>query len=121
MPVFLLPILSSVMTALRVPALAAFLAGMASNILAWFVKFFARGTAINLTVITMLIALTAGTTAAIYGIAAGLAQVVPPFLVDAWGIFVPGNAIPCVSAVFAARMVRWVWSWQFFVITKMGS
>lgn len=121
MPVFLLPILGAIGTALRLPALAAFLAGLVSNVLAWFAQYFARNTAINLTIISTLIVLTAGTTGAIYAVASGLSQIVPPYVADAWGLFIPSNAIPCISAVFSARLLRWIWSWQFFVINKMGS
>ncbi|WP_068717610.1 DUF5455 family protein [Vibrio tritonius] len=121
MPAFLLPILSSVGAALRLPALAAFFAGLVSNILAWFAKFFARNTAMNLTVITMLITLTTATTGAIYAVAAGLSQVLPSYVSDALGLLIPSNAIPCISAVLSARLLRWVWSWQFFMINKMGS
>ncbi|WP_194586391.1 DUF5455 family protein, partial [Vibrio anguillarum] len=44
-----------------------------------------------------------------------------PSLSVAWGMVVPANAIPCMSAVLSARVIRWVWAWQFYVITKMSS
>ncbi|NNN47431.1 DUF5455 family protein [Vibrio sp. 2-2(8)] len=121
MPVFLLPILTGIGTALRVPAIAAFFAGLAANILAWFSARMARGLAINLTVITLIIGLATAVAASIYALAAGLSFIAPPYLSVAWGMLVPANAIPCMSAVLSARVIRWVWAWQFYVITKMSS
>lgn len=121
MPVFLLPILSGISTALRIPAIAAFIAGLAANILAWFSVRMARGLAINLTVITVIIGLATAIAASIYALGAGLSFIAPPYLTVAWGMVVPSNAIPCMSAILSARVIRWVWSWQFYVITKMSS
>ncbi|MBY8232004.1 DUF5455 family protein [Vibrio fluvialis] len=122
MPVFLLPVLNGVSKALKIPALAAFLATLATNVLSFFVNLkFARSVAINLTVISMVVGLTLAAIAAVYAIGSGLFYVVPPFIPQAWGMFVPTNAVPCVSAIFSARLVRWLWSWQFYVITKMGN
>ncbi|MGY5584766.1 DUF5455 family protein [Vibrio cincinnatiensis] len=117
----LLPIVNGVSKALSIPALAAFLAGLAANILSFFTQRMARSIAINLTVITLIVGITLTAATAIYAIGAGLSYVAPPYVLQAWGMVVPSNAVPCISAIFAARVVRWVWSWQFYVITKMAS
>ncbi|MFH4620489.1 DUF5455 family protein [Vibrio furnissii] len=122
MPVFLLPVLNGIGNALKVPALAAFLSSLATQVLGFFVNLkFARGVAINLTVITMVVGLTLASMTAVYAIAKGLSPFVPPYISQAWGMFVPSNALPCVSSIFAARVIRWLWSWQFYVITKVSS
>ncbi|AGN30002.1 VI protein [Vibrio phage VFJ] len=121
MPVFLLPIITGITGALRIPAIAAFLATLAANILSWFSERFTRAVAINLTVLTMVIGLALAAASAMYALAAGLAEITPPYVVDAWGMFVPSNAIPCVATIFSAKVIRWVWGWQFYVITKMSS
>ncbi|MCC3818117.1 DUF5455 family protein, partial [Vibrio parahaemolyticus] len=30
----------------------------------------------------------------------------------------PNNAIPCVSAIYSARLLRWVWEWKFYAIVR---
>lgn len=121
MPVFLLPMISSISGALRIPAIAAFFAGLAANILSFFSVRFAKGIAINLTVVTLIVGLAATVAAAIYAIGSGISAVAPPFANQAWSYVVPSNAVPCLSAIFSARVIRWVWMWQFYVITKVSS
>lgn len=122
MPVFLLPVLNGIGNALKVPAIAAFLSSLATQVLGFFVNLkFARAVAINLTVITMVVGLTLASMTAVYIIGSGLSRVTPPYLSQAWGMFVPSNALPCISAIFSARVIRWLWSWQFYVITKVSS
>ncbi len=121
MPAFLLPILSTVSGALRIPAIAAFLGGLAAQVLGWLSKRMARTLAINLTVLTMVGGLTIATSAALYSLFAGLSFVVPAYLQDGISLFIPDNAIPCMSAILAAKLIRWVWEWQFFTIMKVTS
>ncbi|EKO3494134.1 DUF5455 family protein [Vibrio fluvialis] len=122
MPVFLLPVLNGISNVLKVPAIAAFLSSLATQVLGFFVNLkFARAVAINLTVITMVVGLTIASMTAVYAVGSGLSYVTPPFVAQAWGMFVPDNAVGCVSAIFSARIIRWVWSWQFYVITKVSS
>lgn len=121
MPVFLLPIISSIGSALKIPALAMFLGQLAANVLGWFAARMTRSLAINLTVLTMIIALAAGIALSLLAILQGLSYITPPYLGQAFSYFVPANAIPCVSAIFSARIIRWVWTWQFYTITKVSS
>ncbi|MDK9775538.1 MULTISPECIES: DUF5455 family protein [unclassified Vibrio] len=120
MPFALLPILTGIGNALRIPALAAFIAQIATTVFGWFFIAKARNVSIQLTIITMIIILTTALTLAIHAIAAGLSFVVPPYLSQAMSMFIPNNAIPCVSAVYSAKLLRWVWSWKFYAITSVG-
>ncbi|NVJ58002.1 MAG: DUF5455 family protein [Vibrionaceae bacterium] len=117
---FLLPIVSSVGAALRVPALAIFLGQLGANILGWFAARMTRGLAMNLTILTMIIGVAALSALAIKSLITGLSYVVPPYLSLGFSFFVPSNAIPCLSAIFAARVIRWVWVWQFYAINKVA-
>lgn len=121
MPVFLLPVLNSIGSALRLPALAIFLSQLAATILGWFATRLTRSVAINLTVLTMVFGLALTTSLAIYAVLSGLSYVVPPYLSQGFAYFVPDNAVPCLSAIFSARVIRWVWEWQFYAITKVSS
>ncbi|EGU31007.1 hypothetical protein VII00023_20722 [Vibrio ichthyoenteri ATCC 700023] len=119
-PVVLLPIISSIGNALKIPAIALFLGQLASTVLAWFAVRLSRGLAINLTVLTMIIALAASIALGITLIIEGLSYVSPPGLSQGFSYFVPSNAVPCLSAIFSARIIRWVWQWQFYAITKIS-
>ncbi|MGF1741466.1 DUF5455 family protein [Vibrio profundum] len=120
MPVILLPIISSVAGALRIPAIAMFFGSLAAQVMAFFARKLTRGFAINLTIVVMIIGLAAGLSAAIYALFGALSFVVPPALNQAVDFFLPSNSIPCFSAVMSARLLRWVWEWQYYAITKVA-
>jgi len=114
----LLPIVSGISAALRLPALVAFIAQIATTLFGWFFIAKARNVTINLVIITLLIGLTLALTLAIYTLATGLSYVTPPFWSQTAGMFIPNNAIPCVSAIYSARLLRWVWEWKFYAIVR---
>lgn len=116
-----LPILGEIGLATRLAAAAAFFGGLAANILGFFAKIVSRGLAINLTVLTLVIGLTLVVIAAVGGLAFGLSHVVPPYINVAASMVVPDNAIPCISTLYSARVIRWVWQWQYYAIIKVTS
>lgn len=121
MPVFLLPILNGLGAALRIPALAIFLGQLAATVLGWFAVRLSRGLAINITIVVMVIGLAAAMALSLMALIKGLSYIAPSYLSVGFSYFVPSNAIPCVSAIFSARIIRWVWMWQFYAITKVSS
>ena len=116
----LLPIITTVGNVLRAPAFAAFLAGLASQVLGWFTVLFTRRIAINLTIITLIVGVALGFIVAIKVLLAGLSFVVPNQLATGLSLFVPSNAVPCLSVILSAKVIRWVWVWQFYAITKIS-
>ena len=114
----LLPIISGVGAALRLPALVAFIAQLATTLFGWFFIAKSRNLTLNLVIMTLLIGLTVTLTLAIYTLGAGLSYVVHPQWSQAAGMFIPNNAVPCVSAVYSARLLRWVWEWKFYAIVR---
>lgn len=120
-PAFLLPVISSVAGALRIPALAAFLGALANQVLGFLVSFFGRNIAVNLTVITMIVGLALGIIVALKALVMGISYIAPAELSRGFSLFVPGNAIPCLSVILSAKVIRWVWTWQFWTINKVTS
>ena len=120
MAIALLPILSGISGAMSLPALAAFLGGLATKVFEFFFLKFTKQMAINLTIVTMIIAMATATSYAIYAMLTGLHFLVPPFLSQAWGFFVPDVAVPCVSTILSARVLRWAWEWQVYAITRIA-
>lgn len=121
MPYFLLPLLTGVSNALRLPALVMFISNLAAQLLTWFALKLTRNVAIKLTVITSIIGLAALITASIYAIADALQYIAPPSLSLGFSYFIPDNAVPCLSAIFSAKVVRWVFEWQFYTVDKVSS
>ncbi|MCC4795396.1 DUF5455 family protein [Vibrio lentus] len=116
----LLPILSTVGNVLRLPALAAFLGGLATKVFELFFIRFSKQMAINLTVVTMIIGMATAASFTIYAMLTAIHFLVPPFLSQAWGFFVPDIAVPCVSTIMSARVMRWAWIWQMYTITRIA-
>ncbi|ERM57657.1 MULTISPECIES: DUF5455 family protein [Vibrio] len=120
MAIALLPILSGISGALSLPALAAFLGGLATKVFEFFFLKFTKQMAINLTIVTMIIGMATATSYAIYAMLTGLHFLVPPFLSQAWGFFVPDVAVPCASTILSARVMRWAWEWQVYAVTRIA-
>ncbi|MEZ9693505.1 DUF5455 family protein [Vibrio lentus] len=120
MALALLPILGSVGSALSLPALAAFLGGLATKVFEFFFLKFTKQMAINLTIFTMIVGMTVAATYGIYALLTAVHFLVPPFLSHAWGFFVPDIAVPCVSSIMSARVMRWAWTWQVYAVTRIA-
>ncbi len=117
MPVFLLPLFSTIANVTRLPALVAFISSLAGNLVAWFTRYMSRGAAFNLVVVTLLVGLAVTTASSIYALATGLSYALPSELVRALSMVIPSNAVPCVSAIFSAKLIRWVWEWQVVALS----
>lgn len=116
----LLPVLSSVGGALRLPALAAFLGSLATKVFEIFFLKFSKQMAINLTIVTMILGMATAVSLTIYTMLTAIHFIVPSFISEAWGFFVPDIAVPCASTIMSARVMRWAWIWQMYTITKMA-
>lgn len=116
----LLPILSGISGAMRLPALVSFLAGITAQIFGYFALRLSKRMALNLTITVLVIGLAVTIALSINAIAVGISYVAPPELSRGFSFFVPNNALPCISAILAARLVRWVWEWQFYVVSKVA-
>jgi biotin transporter BioY len=121
MAIQLLPLLSTVGTALKLPALVGFIAQIATTLFGWFFIAKARNVTINLVILTLLVGITVVLTLAVYTLAAGLSYIAPPEWSAAAGMFIPNNAVPCISAIYTARLLRWVWEWKFYAIVRSAS
>ncbi|MUK51439.1 DUF5455 family protein [Aliivibrio fischeri] len=119
MPVFLLPVLGSIATALRIPAIVAFIAGLVAQLVAWFSVFIARGIALNLAIVVLVVALAVAISAGFWSMLEGISYVLPPEFSKAMGMITPSNAVPCLSTIAAAKIARWVWIWQVYAIHKV--
>lgn len=116
MPVLFLPIISGIATALRLPALAAFLGTLFAQMVAFFAQWFTVKTAMQLGIIAAVVTLTVGLFAFIKSLMFGIAVVAPPQFAQAMSMIIPNNLPLCFSAIVSAHVVRWVWIWQVHFI-----
>lgn len=121
MVAFLLPIISSVGSLLRLPALATFFATMLGNFIAFFAKWFTARTATQLGIIAAIASLTIGMIALIKTLILSISLVAPPLFSQAMSLIVPDNAPICISALVSAHTIKWVWQWQVRFIEYYSS
>ena len=119
MPV-IFPILSSLATAIRLPALAAFFGGLFAQMAGFFATRFTVGTAVQLAAISSIVGLTVVLLSVFHSIVYGLSVITPPYFNNAMSLIVPSNLLPCVTAIMSAKVVRWVWEWQVFFIQQVA-
>lgn len=114
-------LLSSIGSLMRLPALAVFITGLFGQLIGWLAQYVTRRVAVASTAITALVTLAVALTVTLNGIASNLSVAIPSELAQGIGMFVPDNAVPCLSAVLSARLIRWAWEWQFYAIDKVAS
>lgn len=108
---------------MALPALAGvgWLAGLVANafaaLLVFFGKFFTARLAAVAAMIVAALALTAAFYVAIAGVIGLISPIAPPFFSDALGMFLPSNAKACISAIFSAFVLRWLYDWQVKILS----
>ncbi|GAL09052.1 putative capsid protein [Vibrio astriarenae] len=80
-----------------------------------------RRAAMYLTVIGIMFALGLTTMVAINALLSTINYDSVPWLEQGFSYFIPSNAVPCLSVIFSARVIRWVWDWQFYAVNKAAS
>lgn len=115
----LIPIISSISSALRIPALAVFLGQLLTTALGWLAVRMSRNLALNVAVLTMVVGLGVTTALFVKSVVTGISYVTPPYINQAFSYFIPDNAIYCISAIFSCRVAVWVMHWQYYAITKV--
>lgn len=68
--------------------------------------------------LALLVSLTASYFTLANNVIDALHQTVPQIVLDVWGWFMPGNAVPCFIAVFSARVLKWTYIQKKRVITN---
>lgn len=117
----LLPIISSISSVLRLPALAAFLGTIFAEIVLIFTKWFTVKTAMQLGIVAAVISLTVGLFGVIKYLILGIAVIAPPYFTLAMALIIPNNLPLCMAAIVSANVVRWVWIWQVHFIEMYAS
>ena len=117
MAIALLPIVGSLATALRIPMFASFIGGLFASLVTWFAKFFTNKAAFHFAVVTAILSVTSVFAATIYSLYAAVAAVAPSGTACGMSLIVPWNAVPAVSIIMGARVIRWVYEWKITFIS----
>jgi ABC-type multidrug transport system permease subunit len=95
---------------LGLPALATFLAGIFSSVVAWFAQWMTRKLALSAALIAALAALYVTFAGAIVAAITAISYQTPEHLNTALSLVVPSNLVPCVAAYWSARLALWVYA-----------
>lgn len=101
---------------LGLPWLAGVLGSIFLGLVAGVSKYVTKRFALIAVAITALITVTATFFAAINALLVSISYVAPQQLVDSFFLFMPSNAIPCISAILSAKLLRWVYDWNVRII-----
>jgi hypothetical protein len=64
------------------------------------------------TAIASFLSLTATFVAVVHGLLAGISHTMPSAMANAFALFMPDNLSACISAVFAAKVARWIYDYH---------
>lgn len=87
-----------------------------------FLKFVTTRAPVLFVAIMLIVAVSAAYLSSMKQLTTSLGQTIPQVVLDVWGWFMPGNAIPCLMAVLTARIVRWSYQkYEKLVVFKAKS
>lgn len=98
-------------------ALGIFLIGLSTDLVNFFLRFFTKKVALSLVAVSVLAALTASFYAGLEALTSSLTVVTPTAIQIAASWIVPSNTSVCLAAVGAARLARFAYDWQSFIVT----
>ncbi|WP_366943193.1 DUF5455 family protein [Zhongshania sp.] len=121
----LLPIASAVAGAVGrnaiVLAILTFLSGIAIEIASFFLKWFSKKTAMQLTIVASVGGLTITVFLAIKTLILGISIVAPAEFAQGMSLIIPTNLPICLSSIVSANTIRWLWIWKVHFIEMYAS
>ena len=99
-----------------VPFLASVIGGLFTSIFTFVAQFVTKRVAIVAAALVLIAGLASAFYAAAMALISAISVTMPSIVVEAAGMFIPSNAVPVVSAVFAAKALRYAYDWNTKVI-----
>lgn len=87
-----------------------FFSSLLGSLAGFFGQWITKKAALGAAAVTLFAGITLAFAATLKALAAGVVYAVPSSC--AVGYCIPSNLVPCVSAVLAALMARWVYDWH---------
>lgn len=105
-----------------IPLLISALLKIGGYLFDFFIRYFARGIAVNLAWLVLIVGLYLGLAASIQAILSGIHFVSPPFIAKAMGMFLPEELPLIIGAYFGLHFVSFVFHLQVRLSThtKIG-
>lgn len=101
---------------LGLPWLAGVLGGLFASVFSYFAQYLTKRIALVVTVIAVLVTLTASMFTALQAIITGLSYAVPASISEGMALLIPDNALPCLTAVISAHVIRYVYDWNVRIL-----
>lgn len=95
-----------------IPLLISALLKLGGYLFDFFIKYFARGIAVNLAWLVLIVGLYLGFAASVQAILSGIHFVSPPFVAKAMGMFLPEELPLIISAYFGLHFADFVFTLQ---------
>ena len=105
-------ILASLGTVFRIGSILTFFGGLFASVVGFLATWLTKRIAVTLVVVTLVASLTGVIFVSIKALISGIAVVVPPDVQTAFNMITPDNFWVCFSALFSAKLIRWVWAWK---------
>ena len=96
--------------------LGTLLTSLFTSVFTFFMQYMTKRFALLLAVVASIGSLTITFFIAFSSLVQALAYSAPSPIVQAFGLAVPDNAVLCLSTVFTAHVMRWVYEWNVKVI-----
>lgn len=119
MPLPAVPILAGISNALRLPALIAFFTQMAAVVFGYLAARIGPALARNATVLAAIVAATGVAFFAVQALYSALNIYLPSFMA-VYSMLKPDSFDLCVSTIFSARFINWLFQWKWFAIERMA-
>jgi hypothetical protein len=98
------------------PWLAGILGGFFTTIFQFFAQYLTKRLAVVAAAVTAIATLTTAMFASLSALTSSIAVALPDSIVIGAGLIVPDNAIPSISVVLSAHMIRYVYDWNVKII-----
>ena len=105
-------ILASVGSLFRIGSILTFFGGLFASVVGFLATWLTKRIAITLVVVSLVAGLTGVMFISIKAIISSIVVVVSPDVQTALNMITPDNFWVCFSALFSAKLIRWVWAWK---------
>ena len=116
---FLLPLITA--TGGFLASLGAWISGIIYVFVGFLVARVGWRLGVELAVIALVTGLTVTVIGTIKAAIFAISFTLPPEFVHGYNLLVPSNFVPCLSAIFSAKVVRWAWEWSVHMIYLLKS
>ncbi len=99
-----------------IPWLAGLIGGLFTALFSYFAKYLSKRFAVTVTVVSILVTVSAAFFVAINALIGGIVVAAPPEVAAVAGMILPSNTEACLTAIATAQLLKWAYVWNVKVI-----